>query len=329
MNTLVICHAGAGLGLGHLVRSLVVARALNQTLGAHVRLLIQGDAVQRDDLNQFAHRFLGLDDNLADAIHQAVTLDDVRLVVFDVHPRLVPADIENLLLRLRNNGRKLVAVDALASYRDYLDLVFIPSFRFTSTQELGAAAPVVFGWDCFLLNVKQPPAAWGPGENVLVLSGGSDATGLGKTWPSLLHQVLPPNAELHWVTGPYAQQPVFPPDRRIRMTQHQAPPGLDDLMLRANYAVTVYGVSFFELLYYGIPTVVFSPYGDKDDAELAAVAEAGVALVANDEADAAAQLKKLMADDRLARALSQRAREKMSVPGGEKFARTVAELMGL
>lgn len=329
MNTLIVCHAGAGLGLGHLARSLVVARALNQTLGAHVCLLIQGDAVQRDDLNQFTHRFLGLDDNLVNAIDQTVVLDDVHLVVFDVHPRLVPADLENLLLRLRNKGCKLVAVDALASYRDYLNLVFIPSFRFAAPPKLVGAAPVVFGWDCFLLNVKQPPVAWGPGQNVLVLSGGSDATGLGKTLPCMLNEALPANAELHWVTGPFAQQPGFPPAPRIRMTNHQSPPGLDALMQQANYAMTVYGVSFFELLYYGIPTVVFSPYGDKDDAELAGVAEAGVALVARDEPEAVGLLKKLMADDRLARTLSQRAREKMSISGGEKFARAVAKLMGM
>ncbi|MFC1684811.1 hypothetical protein ACFL0R_04985 [Pseudomonadota bacterium] len=47
MNILIVCHAGAGLGLGHLTRSLVVASALLQERGADVNLQIQGNAVDK------------------------------------------------------------------------------------------------------------------------------------------------------------------------------------------------------------------------------------------------------------------------------------------
>jgi spore coat polysaccharide biosynthesis predicted glycosyltransferase SpsG len=110
------------------------------------------------------------------------------------------------------------------------------------------------------------------------------------------------------------------------MLNHQSPSDLDHLMAEANYAVTVYGVSFFELLYYGVPTVVFSPYGDKDSAELAAIAKEGIALVAKDEVDAVGKLKALMADNKLAASLSQHARQKTSALGGQKIAQAVAEL---
>ena len=61
MNALIVCHAGERLGLGHLTRSMVVASALREDLGATVRFLIQGDPVQRDDLAQFDYHFLGID----------------------------------------------------------------------------------------------------------------------------------------------------------------------------------------------------------------------------------------------------------------------------
>jgi len=98
-------------------------------------------------------------------------------------------------------------------------------------------------------------------------------------------------------------------------------------MAETNYAVTVYGVSFFELLYYGVPTVVFSPYGNRDDTVLAAIAAEGVALVAKNEVDAAGKMKDLMADPKRAVSLSHHARRRMSTLGGHKFARAVAELL--
>ncbi|WP_432743838.1 hypothetical protein ABXJ76_02640 [Methylobacter sp. G7] len=327
MNVLIVCHAGAGLGLGHLARALVVARALHQELGAHVQLLIQGDPVQRPDLAEFDHKFFGLEDNLVDTIRQQARHSDIQVVVFDLHPQLISADIDGLLKALRQDGRKIIGVDSLDSHSDNLDLVFIPSFRFSPPVDVTGTAPILFGWDCFLLNVKYPPIEWKSGRQVLVLAGGADATGLGETWPALLNEALPDGTQLDWVTGPYAQQPVWPLTQRIAMLNHQAPSGLDDLMQAANYAVTVYGVSFFELLYYGVPTVVFSPYGNKDDAELAEIEAEGVALVVKDEVEAVAKLKELMADDKLAAAISLRARQKLSVLGGYKFARAVTALV--
>lgn len=327
MNVLIVCHAGAGIGLGHVTRSLVVARALHQNLGANIRLLIQGNPVQRDDLSRFSNQFLGLGENLAAAICHTAKQDDVEVVVLDLQPRLVPTNIDSLLRMLRRNGCKVISVDGLISHRNSLDLIFIPSFRFSPLQHVSGAAPIVFGWDCILLNVERSPVDWKPGRNVLVLSGGSDARGLGKTWPTLLNDTLPDGSELHWVTGPYAEQPVWPFLPRTMMINHQSPSGLDDLMMAANYAVTVYGVSFYELLYYGVPTVVFSPYDKKNDAELAVIAEAGVAMVARDEVDAVAKLCELIEDNQTAVALSQCSKQKMSACGGTKFARAVATLL--
>lgn len=327
MNALIVCHAGTELGLGHLTRSVVVARALHQELGADVQLLIQGNSAQRADLAEFDHQFLGLEESLVDTIRQQAEQVAAQVVILDLHPRLVPVDMGALLKSLRQGGCKVISVDGLVSYRDNLDLIFIPSFRFSLPEESTGVAPILFGWDCFLLNVQYPSVEWKSGRQVLALAGGCDATGLGKTWPTVLNEALPDGTDLHWVTGPYAQQPVWPDSPRLSMSNHQAPSSLDSLMTTANYAVTVYGVSFFELLYYGVPTVVFSPYGNKDDAELAEIAAEGVALVARDELEATVKLKELMADDKLATSLSQRARQRMSVLGEHKFAQTVAALV--
>jgi hypothetical protein len=251
----------------------------------------------------------------------------VDLVLLDLQQQRVPEELGPAIDAWRRAGARVVAIDGLLALRPLLDLIFIPSFQFRSPADLQPGAPIVHGWDCFLLDAQLAPTPWAPGRSVLALTGGSDATQLGRTWPGLLDQALPVDTALHWVTGPFAQTPNWPMNPRIHMTEHLAPAGLGPLMQGAHYAVTVYGVSFFELLYLGVPTVVFSPYGGKDSAEMQGIASARVALVAADEREATERLQALMADDELARGLSMRARAALSVSGAQRLCSEIEGLM--
>ena len=111
------------------------------------------------------------------------------------------------------------------------------------------------------------------------------------------------------------------------MTEHIAPSNLDHLISNANYAITVYGVSFFELLYHGIPTIVFEPYDIKLKSELATISAEGLALVARSEEDAIAKLNHLMTDHVNSECMSLLARSKLSVADGSKFTKLVAQLL--
>jgi glycosyltransferase involved in cell wall biosynthesis len=99
------------------------------------------------------------------------------------------------------------------------------------------------------------------------------------------------------------------------------------LMHRAAVAVTVFGVSFFELIALGVPTVVFSPYGEKDSRELQGIAEQRVALVAQDAEDAAEQAAMLLKNSDLRTVLSNNARNKLKNFDGEYFAEEVRLLL--
>jgi spore coat polysaccharide biosynthesis predicted glycosyltransferase SpsG len=324
MKALIVCHAGAGVGLGHLTRSLVVAKALRARFDAEVRCLLQSEMLQRDDLSAFAHHFVPTNGDLIAAIEAQGPVD---VLLLDLQPQRVPAALGQAIRAWRAAGTKVVAIDGLLAHRPHLDLIFLPSFQFKPPADLEDGAPIIYGWDCFLLDTQRPSRPWAPGRSVLALTGGSDATGLGNTWPVLLDQTLPADVDLHWVTGPFAARPQWPSAPRLRMTEHVAPSGLGPLMQRSQYAVTVFGVSFFELLSLGVPTVVFSPYGGKDAAEMRAIAEAGVALVAADECEATVLLQDLLQRDDLARRLSQRACETLGASGAQRLCSEIAGLL--
>jgi spore coat polysaccharide biosynthesis predicted glycosyltransferase SpsG len=326
LRVLIVCHVGAGIGLGHLTRALVVSAAVRDRLGAQAHFLLQGDRVTRPELERFEHRSISMSEDLTAAIREQVRSNDYQVVIFDLHPRKAPADIEQLVADLRQAKRKVVAIDRLGANRG-LDLLFIPSFRFSPPPDSCRDVHVVYGWDCLLLSVAPSGAPWQPGEKVLCLTGGSDATGLGRTLPGLLDKELPSHAHVDWVRGPFSEEPVLPPRPRASWTVHSAPPGIGQLLQSANYAVTIYGVSVFELLRVGVPSIVFSPYGSQDDAELTVLASEGLALVARNQADAAAQVAALMADDQLAAAIARRARERAAGDGADRLAAEITELL--
>ena len=262
---------------------------------------------------------------LKEQIFRGVNSFDVFVV--DIPTNQVTDDLRNCLAAARTGGASIVAVDNL-ELGSQVDLVFLPTFQQPNNiANISLPPRLVYGWDCFLLDENTRPIRWQPGQRVLALTGGSDATDLGRHWPALLDASLPESTDLHWVTGPFAKSPVWPQTTRIQMTQHLAPNGLQPLMSTTNYAVTVYGVSFFELLQLGVPTVVFSPYGEKDDLELRGIEQEGLALVAKDEVEATEKLIALMGNEELASRLSTTAAERLKSRGVDRFCSEVKMLM--
>jgi spore coat polysaccharide biosynthesis predicted glycosyltransferase SpsG len=322
---LVVCQAGEGVGLGHFMRSLVAARSIQQALQAHIHFLVQCDALDPDVLSEFIFDTISKKEDIALAIQSAANALNPDVVVMDMFGPWVPHNFSKVLQTFQGRA-KWVAIDALAGCSAFLDLLFVPSFL-QPTQEGQLPVNTVFGWDCLLLNVIASQESTQKQARVLVLTGGSDASGLGQTWPTLLNNALPAGALVDWVTGPYAQSPLSLKHPKIHIQNHLAPLGLGSLMQQASFALTVYGVSFYELVYLGIPTVVFSPYGVKDRRELDAVHKKGIALVANDEANAIELLAELMSSPSLAKALSLKSQETLSKSGGERFSTEIAKLL--
>ena len=327
-RVLVVCHAGETIGLGHYYRSLTVSNSIKSTFHSEVYFLIQGDISQICDLSHSNCRSIDWSIDIAEHILSEYMLYGFDVVLFDLHSQSLPSYslMSQMLSSLQSSGAKVIGIDGLFDFSSFLDLIFIPSIHIPSSIIEKVLCPLIYGWDCFLLNLSQKPLDWRPGNRILALSGGSDTTGLAYTLPEILDTKLPTHSELHWVTGPYSDHPSIPINPRINFITHNAPSGLGSLMSASNYAITVFGVSFFELLFLGVPTVVFSPYDGKDDEQLQAVSEAGVALIARDLFEASDQLALLLRDDDLAFQISSKARLHLNVPGTQRLC---AEIMSM
>ena len=323
---LLVCHAGSALGVGHLGRLLALAVALGGTERTSQRFLIQGERVVRDDLSGFDHSFIDLETNLLDAVIADCDEFGPGVVVFDLHPKLLPAGFVAHSAELRSRGIRVVGVDSLLQFCDSLDITWVPSLFVNGAELSRCAGTVHWGWDSFLISKRLATGEWSPGARVLVLTGGSDVTNQHATLPRLLDDRLPDRTRVGWVSGPFAGAPDLPKEPRLDWTVHEAPSGLDELISESDYAITVFGVTLFELLQYGIPTVVFSPYEDRELPELASVAAAEVAVVADGPDTAVAELGSLMSDDDRARMYSRAALERMADNGADRLAGLIHSL---
>ena len=326
-SVLLVCHVNAEIGIGHLSRLLALAQALRKDNNVIPELLIFGNLFKKGELANFNVHTFSLTVNFVTTVENILKAHNFDAIIFDLHPGHNINNLGEFFVQLKQRNIRLISVDSLVEYCNILDLIWIPSFNFNCSSYPDCTSILKSGWDSFLIQKRLQHKDWSPGSKVLILTGGSDVSNLGKTLPVQLDELLDKNIELHWVKGPFSDTPNLPKKCRLNWTIHNAPAYLDELIVKSDYVMTVFGVSFFEVLQYGIPTVVFSPYGNKDNNELDALSEEGVAMVVNNSKLAINGLIELMNNDWLAKECSMNALKKMTINGAQNLSKEIYSLI--
>jgi spore coat polysaccharide biosynthesis predicted glycosyltransferase SpsG len=327
-SILFVVHAGEGIGLGHLRRSLVAARSLSTRSGAQVDFVVVGQSIDDALARDFKIHITTTTGPIDVVVNRLIKNRRYKAICLDLFNPLLVDNMSMTLANARTTGCKIIAIGSLSGFEGFIDLLYIPSFMPPVYSELAEfQGRLAFGWDSYLLNVRAKEQIPYCSGSILVLTGGSDVTRLGQDWPRVLDRALPSSSVVHWVTGPFSKSPMFPDSSTIEFIEHFAPVGLSTLMQGASVAISVFGVSFFELIAHRVPTVVFSPYGEKDHRELKGIGKQRIALVAQNATDAAQKAAILINDSDLRAELSNRARDKLKKFDGEYFAEEVKSLL--
>jgi len=326
---LLICQVHSNIGIGHLSRLLALAETLRKDNRLVPEFLIFGDPIKKADLAKFRVHSFPMTADFSNTINKILSTNEHAVLVFDCYPNIIHDNLKKLFKQMKKRGLILISIDALIEHCDILDLIWVPTFNFDFSEHTHCNSILKSGWDSFLIQKRLKHTKWSPGSKVLVLTGGSDVAKLAETLPAQLDEMLGEDTDIHWVRGPFSDAPILPNIRRLNWTIHNAPERLDELIVQSDYVLTVFGVSFFEVLQYGIPTVVFSPYGSKDHKELDALSTEGVARVSSDPIGAINSLIELMSNDNLGRDYSANALRKMSTNGVQNLCNEIYTLMRL
>jgi spore coat polysaccharide biosynthesis predicted glycosyltransferase SpsG len=324
---LLICQASFDVGIGHFSRLVTLSKVLKNQYIITPEFLVFGDKFDHDMAEDFSFYHYSTEENFFETVKNIININNYDAVVFDLSMQYDFGEFRKLLLELKRIDLRLISIDSLLEYRDLFNLIWIPSFNFDALKYSSNNCIIKSGWDSFLLAKKYEAEMWVPGSKVLILTGGSDIKKLSRLLPDILDASLPSNIQLHWVKGPFSESPRFKKPNRLEWIIHDSPFGLDEIIIDSNYVLTIFGISFFEVLQYGKPCVVYSPYGDKDKKELTELSKENVASVAFDVNDAINKLINLIHNNKESQNLSLNSLKKLTVNGTENLAKEIKNLI--
>jgi spore coat polysaccharide biosynthesis predicted glycosyltransferase SpsG len=318
IDVFLICFAGEGIGKGHLTRILSIYQKIKKSNIFDIEIVIQGESF--DKINNFDTKTTLLSNNqsLSNYITSLLDKTSDKIFILDIKEDLIDENFENSLLQIQNNKGIIISIDSLLTYEKFIDFYFMPTFHKQDKFDIINKDKISWGWSNFLLNSKYSNTEnKNSNKNIIILTGGSDATNLGQTLPQLIDSHFQRNETINWIIGPYSKSPNLSSLKNNKWNFIKNPQFLDDYMLESKIAITVFGVSFFELLYYGIPTIVFSPYGVKDNEELMEIEKLGIAIVAKTESEINTKLNQLYDSEITQKNLSLKSRNLLATKGQE------------
>ena len=327
MRILTFTQAGKFDGLGHLKRSRIIKVMIDKDLHLKNYLYVLTDEHDNIFLNNFKEKTIG---NNFEEIVEVVNSVKPNLIIIDLNYKNLNFRIKDLIIFFKKLNIKILAIDGLIDFLDYIDLIFLPSFFPSVMNNYLSIDKVISGWDCYLIDEKFFKSnKWEDGNNLLVMTGGSDVLNLNKIWPKYINDKLSKEMNIHWIVGPYSQKPDFNFKKNMNFTTYFNPSNIYDICKKINYAITLYGVSFFELIAQGIPTVVFPLDYKRDKDELHYLSKNKIAITAENYCDATDKFSALKLNNNLSRNLNEKCNQLISDPGVKRLKFEIEKLLDL
>ncbi len=327
---LLICSCSEKFGLGHIARMCVLQEAFKQETSYRPQLAILGSYTC--SLKSKVSEILCVNDDPQKLFSELIKFIDrmkIRVVIFDLHAVHEGRVVEKFIGSLRNRRLKCIGVDCFINSSALMDFVWVPAIACATMSDVTSKrnGKVSFGWDHILLSDKKYHGIRSNGRRVIVLTGGGDVLGLGSWLPSVIDRQLKRGSVINWVKGPFALFPELPLNPSLNWEVHDNPSDIEGILNESDFALTLFGVSFFEALKYGLPSVVIPLKENQNVAEFQILKKQRVALCAQTPLDGVEILAMLMQDSNLADEISSNALKKLSVKGREEFVHKTIRLL--
>ena len=144
-------HAGEGIGLGHLRRSLVAARSLSTRSGAQVDFVVVGQNIDDALARDFKIHITTTTGPINVVVNRLIKNRRYKAICFDLFNPLLVDNMSMTLANARTTGCKIIAIGSLSGFEGFIDLLYIPSFMPPVYSELAEfQGRLAFGWDSYL-----------------------------------------------------------------------------------------------------------------------------------------------------------------------------------
>lgn len=320
-SVLIYTQANKTIGIGHLRRMLHLATALREHYSYGVHIAIEGDPIEIIGLQEVNHTWLSNSLPVVPQLESIYVKQKPNVVILDWKYYSNPIQLKEWLKGLGENKTARIAIDGLFDFDSVIDHFHIPSFHCSTVTSESLRSKLSHGWDNYLLPASHAnkPSLSAP-NRLLVMTGGSDPSGLARTLPGHIDKHFSDKElRVSWIQGPYAKPPLIPDDTPHKWTVSHNPNNLSEIVSHCDFAITVYGLTFFELLKSGIPCITFDPHGAATSEEWSLLQKENVAILTENAKEAARKLKLIINDWELSREMGDKAAEMLSSGGAAKL----------
>jgi UDP-2,4-diacetamido-2,4,6-trideoxy-beta-L-altropyranose hydrolase len=275
MDVLFLIEAGGGFGLGHLMRSSVLADAVRARGGRPTMALRLGDRALPAWAMPTSERIELDGADCARACAQAEALAHTRRpgwVVVDGYGMLGAG----LVARLRAHGLRVLAFDDLGTEGGGADLVVNQNFAHTDHSTAGRLLGPAFALvaPAYAAHRSRPVAD--RVRRILVTFGGSDLHGLTQHVVGAFAAV-PGKLTLDVVIGPSHRTRHVAPAGAHELVMHDRPHGLAGLLGRADVVISAAGSTCWQACCAGVPLIAIQTVDNQREL-VACLAQNGCAV---------------------------------------------------
>ena len=238
-NFLLLFSRGEISGYGHYKRSSLIEKYIKKNITSCVKKICIDDI-------EF------LKSNIYEIVKKKIKKQKFKFLILDLNYfYLKPfAKVKKILLEIKKLGILIIGIDSLRSFHKYLSYVWIPS---PYKESILKSKNIFYGWDKMIFNRYN--FSYIRSNKILFLLGSSKNIFVSKNLPRLIENQIPKKFELHWVLGKYSVKPKnVDPDRWIF---YKGVDDLSNLLKKTGFVFSTYGLSLFESLSCGIPTVSY------------------------------------------------------------------------
>lgn len=252
-------EGGSLIGMGHVVRCINIAKALDR-LDIPVHFLVNNDPAVTARLKKEGLFYLTYPVEGADA--SKLTND---VVVIDTKK-----DVSKQVRALKESGKKVVLIDNYSAEGDKLILPYASLKGRKVNENTSAGNPyVIIGEHFHKARETRPGLSFGLPLKVLVTMGGADPNNLTGTVVKALSEVR--DIEVIVAIGPAAKASLklkrLEGKKKSPFTFMYGVTDLAPLMSVSHLAFTAVGTTIYELAYMGVPSVLIANYSE-DSADL-------------------------------------------------------------
>jgi spore coat polysaccharide biosynthesis predicted glycosyltransferase SpsG len=247
----IISDLGKNVGLGHYARSKVLTKEINFFFRKKVK--IYNFYFSKKAINISAVKSIK-NVNLESYIQKKISQISPDIIIFNISRFLEP-DLYKYVKTLKINFNiKLVAIDGFTKKFEFFNYIWLPNPTLKYKKDLKNKI-ILYGWDKILIDNVKIKRKKGNKIKILFTLGATDKYKIGNKLPGLIEKKFDKKVEFLWIKGPYATKPKIHNKKRWKIVKNKF--DLKPMFRNIDAAFVVLGVSFFEIMYQGIPSVAF------------------------------------------------------------------------